>query len=114
MQRARPLALLVVWVVVLAWAVGPAAAQEHPPAAGHPAPAAKGGHDGHGESGSIDIFKPALDLGIWSLVVFLVLFWILTKYAWKPMLEGPRKREESIHNAIREADLAREEAHRLR
>ena len=49
--------------------------------------------ESHGEktSGGLDIFAGALDLAIWTIVVFLLLLFIMTKFAWKPMLEGLRK-----------------------
>lgn len=61
-----------------------------------------------------DLFAPAKDLGIWTLVVFLVLLFVLSKFAWKPMLQGLEHRERSIHSALQEAQQAREEAERLR
>src|SRR5207302_6663800 len=82
----------------------PGAVKDARPAPGH----------GGGQGEQINIFNPALDLGLWSLVVFLLLLFILTRYAWGPMLEGLRKREQGIHEAIREAERTREEAHRLR
>lgn len=61
------------------------------------------------------IFTPVqVDLGIWTLVVFGLLFLILKSYAWKPMLEGLHKREENINAAFDEARKAREEAQQLR
>lgn len=61
------------------------------------------------------IFTPVrIDLGIWTLVVFGILFIILKSYAWKPMLEGLQKREENINAAFDEARKAREEAQQLR
>ena len=53
------------------------------------------------------------DLGIWAIVVFLALLFILRKAAWGPMLEGLQKREESIRSAIDEAKKAREETQRV-
>ena len=61
-----------------------------------------------------DIFRPALDLTIWTIVVFLLLAVILGKFAWKPMLQGLGKREYDIHAAVKDAQTAREEAQRLR
>src|SRR4051794_37242553 len=74
------------------------------------------GADAHGEGAAKkpNIFEPALDLGIWTVVVFVVLLLVLRKLAWKPMLEGLHKREESIHGAIEEARRDRAEAERLR
>jgi F-type H+-transporting ATPase subunit b len=61
-----------------------------------------------------NIFGWALDLTIWTIVVFLVLLFILGRFAWTPMLQGLEKREHDIHAAIEDARKAREEAQRLR
>jgi F-type H+-transporting ATPase subunit b len=79
---------------------------------GH-APDKAGEHAPHEQK---PIFTPpeqALDLAIWSLVVFLLLLFVLGKYAWKPMLEGLNRREQSIRAAVDEAKLAREETRRV-
>jgi F-type H+-transporting ATPase subunit b len=60
-----------------------------------------------------NIFEPALGLGFWTVIVFIVLLLVLRKWAWGPMLEGLHKREASIQGAIAEAQKAREEAQRL-
>ena len=46
------------------------------------------------------------DLGLWTVVVFVLLLFILRKFAWKPMLEGLQKREENIRSALVEASKA--------
>jgi F-type H+-transporting ATPase subunit b len=61
-----------------------------------------------------DLFGWAMDLGIWTLVVFLILLFVLSKFAWKPMLQGLEHREKAIHSALHEAQAARDEAARLR
>jgi F-type H+-transporting ATPase subunit b len=61
-----------------------------------------------------DLFGKAVDLGVWTLVVFLLLLFILSKFAWKPMMQGLEHRERAIHSALQEAQQAREEAVRLR
>ncbi len=61
-----------------------------------------------------NIFEPALDLTIWTIVVFLLLLGVLYKFAWAPMLQGLQKRETDIHSAVEDARKAREEATRLR
>src|SRR5260370_26803329 len=48
------------------------------------------------------------------MVVFLLLFFILQRYAWKPMLAGLEKREKDIHSAVADAQKARDEAQRLK
>src|SRR4051812_14824906 len=85
---------------------GTATAQEHKDAAGHAA-------GGHGEK-AVSIFPDKADLGLWSLVVFLILFAVLAKFAWGPILQGLQKREAAIHDALHEAAKARDEAHALR
>jgi F-type H+-transporting ATPase subunit b len=62
----------------------------------------------------VDIFRPAVELSIWTLAVFLILFGLLWLMAWKPLREGLQKREHGIQAAIDEAKRAREEAQRLR
>jgi F-type H+-transporting ATPase subunit b len=63
--------------------------------------------------GDIDIFAPRFDLGIWTIVVFLGLVFILKKYAWGPMIEGLRKREENVRGALEEAKKAKADAQRI-
>jgi F-type H+-transporting ATPase subunit b len=66
------------------------------------------------EEGQHDLFGKAVDLGVWTLLVFLLLLFILSKFAWKPMMQGLEQRERAIHAALHEAQQAREEAARLR
>jgi F-type H+-transporting ATPase subunit b len=60
------------------------------------------------------LFKGALELSIWTIVVFLVLLAILRRYAWGPILAGLKQREDGIARDRAEADLARKEAARAR
>ena len=53
------------------------------------------------------------DLALWSVVVFVLLLLILRKMAWGPMLEGLKKREDSIRSAVEEAKVARAETERI-
>lgn len=62
----------------------------------------------------VNILEIKWDLGLWTLVVFLLLLLILKKVAWGPMLEGLKKREESIRTAVEEAKRVREDAARDR
>lgn len=43
------------------------------------------------------------DLGIWTLVVFGLLMFVLSRYAWPKMREGLEKREANIRSALDEA-----------
>ena len=43
------------------------------------------------------------DLAWFTLIVFVVLLLVLTKFAWKPLLAGLERREQTIANMIEEA-----------
>jgi len=51
-----------------------------------------------------------VDLGLFTLIVFLGLLAVLTKFAWKPIMEGLDAREKSISDSIESAAKAKEEA----
>jgi F-type H+-transporting ATPase subunit b len=85
----------------------------HPKAEAKPDHAGEGGQ-GHGEAKKDENpLSIAVDLGIWTVVVFVLLMLFLRWKAWKPMLEGLKKREENISSALVEAAKARAEAQRL-
>src|SRR5690606_23659058 len=50
----------------------------------------------------------------WSVVVFVILFILLKKYAWSPILGAVKGREESINNALDSAEFARKEVQNLK
>jgi F-type H+-transporting ATPase subunit b len=50
------------------------------------------------------------DLAIFTAVVFLLLLAVLTKFAWRPIVEGLNKRERSIADQIDEAHKAADKA----
>ena len=76
--------------------------------------AAATGEHGGAKQGEVNVFGWALDLAIWTIVVFLVLLFVLSRFAWKPMLEGLQRREEHIRSSLEEAQRARDEAQRIR
>jgi F-type H+-transporting ATPase subunit b len=104
--------LLVAWLLV----PGDTYAQEAPGKPQEAAAAHAGGepHAAGHAAAEPNIFEYALDLTIWTIVVFLCLLFILGKYAWKPMLEGLKRREENIRAALDEAQRARADAERVR
>jgi len=59
----------------------------------------------------MDLVTPGLGLVFWTGITFLILLWILRKFAWKPILGAVGEREDSIKNALAEADKARQEMH---
>ena len=46
-------------------------------------------------------------LFIWQSIIFIVLIFLLRKFAWKPILTAVNDREESIESAIKAAEKAR-------
>ncbi len=48
-------------------------------------------------------------LFFWQILIFVLLVWLLNKFAWKPILNAVNEREEGIRKALDEADKARQE-----
>lgn len=48
-------------------------------------------------------------LYIWTIVIFLVLAFLLMKFAWKPLLAMLEKREDNIRQSLLDAEKARDE-----
>jgi F-type H+-transporting ATPase subunit b len=52
-------------------------------------------------------------LYIWTIVVFLVLFALLAKFAWRPLLEALEARQETIRKSLDDARQAKQDLERL-
>ena len=52
-------------------------------------------------------------LTLWTVVLFAIFAFVLTKLGWKPLLALIEEREKGIHDAIGSAEKANEEAQRL-
>jgi len=68
---------------------------------------------GGAESGGAALFDINVGLSAWTLVVFVGLLFILSKYAWGPILSAVEAREEGIKSALEEASEQNSEAARL-
>src|SRR6185436_251141 len=55
------------------------------------------------------LVTPDIGLLFWMLVSFGIVFFLLKKYAWKPILSSLKTREESIAEALNTARKAKEE-----
>lgn len=66
---------------------------------------AKGGGE-EKAAGGLSFAGLRWDLGIYTLIVFGILIWILSKYAWPHIREGLEKREANIKSALEEAKQA--------
>ena len=59
------------------------------------------------------LVQPDPGLFIWTIVTFLVLLWLLAKFAWHPLLRALDERQETIRKSLDDADQARQELERL-
>lgn len=59
------------------------------------------------------MLDPNPGLMIWTFITFMALMVVLGKFAWKPLLEALRKREEHVRTSIERAEQARQDAERI-
>ena len=57
----------------------------------------------------MDLLTPELGLFVWTLVAFLAVFFILKKFAWKPILKTLAERETGIAESIASAERMKKE-----
>ncbi len=73
-----------------------------------------GGHEGHeSEELNLNPLEPKdlkANLGIWTGVIFVLLFLILGKFAWGPIADGLDKREARVAAEIQAAEKANADA----
>ena len=62
----------------------------------------------------LDVIKPDPGLIIWTSFVFLLIYFVLGKFAFKPIQNALKEREVSIQDALDEAKKAREEMSNLK
>lgn len=60
------------------------------------------------------LITPGLGLIFWSALGFLIVLFLLSKYAWKPILSALDEREKSIEDALKSAEIARNEMANLK
>ena len=61
----------------------------------------------------MNLVTPDIGLIFWMTFSFLAVFFILKKFAWKPILSMLQEREESIEQALKAADKARESIEKM-
>jgi F-type H+-transporting ATPase subunit b len=59
------------------------------------------------------LLKPELGLWVWTLVAFLIVLFILKKYAWTPIISSLNEREKSIAESIEIAERVKAEMAQL-
>lgn len=62
----------------------------------------------------MELLTPGTGLIIWQLIVFVLLFLLLSKLAWKPIINSLKERELSIQSALDTAEKARLEMSQLK
>ncbi len=62
----------------------------------------------------MELITPGLGLIFWMTLAFLILVYVLGKFAWKPILQMLKERETTIHEALNSANQAREEMKQLK
>lgn len=61
----------------------------------------------------MDLVTPEIGLLFWTTISFAILFFLLAKFAWKPIMAAIDDRERFIEDALLKADAAKEEMSRL-
>jgi F-type H+-transporting ATPase subunit b len=56
----------------------------------------------------MDLLIPEFGLVIFQTIAFLLLMFVLGKFAWKPVLAAIKERENSIDDALNKAELAKQ------
>ncbi|MGN6265539.1 MAG: F0F1 ATP synthase subunit B [Ginsengibacter sp.] len=61
----------------------------------------------------MELLSPHLGLILWTLLAFLIVLFILGKYAWKPILNSLNEREKNISDSILSAENMRKEMEKM-
>src|SRR4030043_2367454 len=59
------------------------------------------------------LVTPDIGLLFWMLLMFGIVLFVLTKFAWKPILGALKDRQRSIEESLRSADKAKREMEKL-
>ncbi|MBO9732897.1 MAG: F0F1 ATP synthase subunit B [Chitinophaga sp.] len=57
----------------------------------------------------MDLLQPGLGLFLFSFIIFVIVFLVLKKFAWTPILATLKEREDSITDSITTAERVKEE-----
>lgn len=55
------------------------------------------------------VIRPEPGLFVWTVLIFAIFWWLMAKYAFKPIQQALKAREDDIQNSLDEAKRAREE-----
>src|SRR6185295_384095 len=62
----------------------------------------------------MELLKPELGLIFWTAVIFLTVFFMLKKFAWKPILKALDDREKTISDSLQTAERTKKEMAELK
>ena len=57
----------------------------------------------------MQLLTPAFGLILWTILAFVIVFFILKKFAWKPILNSMNQREQGIADSLSTAERIRGE-----
>jgi len=61
----------------------------------------------------MDLVTPAIGLVFWTVLIFTLLLILLRAFAWKPILNAVKQRNDSISEALSSAEKAKDEMSKL-
>lgn len=64
----------------------------------------------HGGGGEVSLFAGDVGNAVWTLVTFLLVVFVLGRYAWRPLLAALQQREQFIRDSLAQAQHDREAA----
>ena len=62
----------------------------------------------------MQLLTPGIGLIFWTLLAFLIVFFLLKKFAWKPILDSLNLREKGIADSLSTAERVRQEMTQLK
>jgi F-type H+-transporting ATPase subunit b len=62
----------------------------------------------------MDLLTPSFGLIIWTLLAFVIVFFLLRKFAWKPILSSLNQRERGIADSLETAQRVQREMAQLK
>ncbi len=61
----------------------------------------------------MELVTPSIGLIFWQLVIFLIVLFLLKKFAWAPILDAVKEREQGIAEALNAAQKAQAETQNI-
>lgn len=62
----------------------------------------------------MELLTPGIGLIFWQTIIFVIVFIFLLTFAWRPIADALKTREAFINDALRSAELAKEEMTQLK